>query len=95
MHGDVICGLIRMGLASIQGAFTARKLTLDADGDVVDLGRDFEVGFAAMNLITNLFIRGREMCPAPPEMKRTAAELLALVAKSVRAFFEQKRLNDE
>src|SRR5437762_492178 len=60
-HSETIYKLFQMGLESLRNISSARKTTLNRDGDIVDLGPDHEAVVAAMNLLMNLSMRGRQL----------------------------------
>jgi hypothetical protein len=75
-YAEDVAELMGLGLASLDGVFSARKLALNRDGDVTDLGPDPAPGMAALQLLLKLVTRGRKALEPPPARKvRTYEDL--------------------
>jgi hypothetical protein len=72
--------LFAFGLRSMNGCFEARKLRLNRDGDIVDLGPDVQAGLAGIELLAQLATQGQQPLSVSREPKqRPNAEIYAIL----------------
>jgi hypothetical protein len=83
-HSQEFTDLLELGLDSIADVFSARKLALNGEGDVVDLGPDLASGMAATQVLLQLVTRGRPPVLPPGRRPRTYEEMLPDFRKRVK-----------
>src|SRR5437588_10185346 len=57
-NGDLLRHMFAQGIKSVRPMFSARRICLKRDGDLVDLGPDYMKRIAGLDLLLNLCTRG-------------------------------------